>query len=491
MTKIMAENKKLKAKKGDNGWGYVDANGNWVIEPQFDDAWNFQEGFGRVEVNQKQGFIRPDGSYFREPVFEFAYDFSDGLSYFEIKDENGKEKSGILKSDGTYFAEPIYDWIGYYLDEQGNSCNGMEFKNGLIYVTLGKNSNKKKMGCLREDGTFLLTPDRYTYIGPFVNGYSKIWAIHNKKYGIFSIEGDVIAEPAYDEVDLSEEGFFPVKLDDKRGLLDAKGSVIFEPVYDRVCVLGEGVAKAVKDDESILANSDGILLTAHFDEVNNFSEGVARVKVADKYGYIKTDGSYLAEPIFDEAKKFNDGQAAIVQGRKRGVLKLDGSIEWEKAIFCKMGENEKWGFVDEDGNWVVEPQYEGTWDSREGFAVIMDENYLCGYVDTEGKVIVEPKYDRATDFYYGNALVSDEDGEGVILDTKGNEVADVPNVGISEPEPECKLDACVAVWSREGNADDISLEDKDWVQQLIDWFDDDDWDDDDDDWDEDDEDDEE
>ena len=147
-----------------------------------------------------------------------------------------------------------------------------------------------------------------------------------------------------------------------------------------------------------------------------------------------------------------------------------------KELKSKKGENGKWGFVDEDGNWVVEPQYEGTWDSREGFAVIMDENYLCGYVDTEGKVIVEPKYDRATDFHYGNALVSNENCDGVILDTKGNEVEEVSNVGLSDMDPECKLDSCIAVWDRKGNANEISLENKNWVQQLINWYDDDDWD---------------
>ena len=143
-----------------------------------------------------------------------------------------------------------------------------------------------------------------------------------------------------------------------------------------------------------------------------------------------------------------------------------------KKLKSKKGDNGLYGFVDTDGNWVIEPQYEGTWDSREGFAVIMDENYLCGYVDTEGKVIVEPKYDSATDFYYGNALVSyDEVGEGFILDTKGNEVDEVPNVGLSDMDPECKLESCIAVWDRKGNAHEISLEDKDWVQQLIDWYD--------------------
>lgn len=39
-------------------WGYMDKNGNTVIKPVFDNAYDFTEGCAGVEVNRKWGFIK-------------------------------------------------------------------------------------------------------------------------------------------------------------------------------------------------------------------------------------------------------------------------------------------------------------------------------------------------------------------------------------------------------------------------------------------------
>ena len=61
-SKNMAE-KKLEDKRGDNGKaGYVDEDGNWVIEPKFDFTWSFEDGIAKVELKRKSGFIKTDGT---------------------------------------------------------------------------------------------------------------------------------------------------------------------------------------------------------------------------------------------------------------------------------------------------------------------------------------------------------------------------------------------------------------------------------------------
>ena len=36
--------------KNDGKWGYIDKKGKVVIEPQFDDASDFSEGFAKVKI---------------------------------------------------------------------------------------------------------------------------------------------------------------------------------------------------------------------------------------------------------------------------------------------------------------------------------------------------------------------------------------------------------------------------------------------------------
>ena len=93
----MAE-KKLEPKEADNGkYGYVDEKGNWVIEPKFDDAWRFKEGFAKVELDGKYGFIKTDGTYLVEPIYiEVVGDLKDsGIILYS------KDKIKILQSGGV------------------------------------------------------------------------------------------------------------------------------------------------------------------------------------------------------------------------------------------------------------------------------------------------------------------------------------------------------------------------------------------------------
>ena len=41
--------------------GHIDEAGNWVIEPQFDDASNFVEGYAWIQIGDKQGFVSRTG----------------------------------------------------------------------------------------------------------------------------------------------------------------------------------------------------------------------------------------------------------------------------------------------------------------------------------------------------------------------------------------------------------------------------------------------
>lgn len=95
----MAE-KKLEDKRGYNGKaGYVDENGNWVIEPKFDDVWSFQDGIAKIKLKGKLGLIKSDGTYLLEPQFDYAEYFSNGFAKVKLDgttkyvDTNGRIKS--------------------------------------------------------------------------------------------------------------------------------------------------------------------------------------------------------------------------------------------------------------------------------------------------------------------------------------------------------------------------------------------------------------
>lgn len=65
----------------DGKYGYIDKKGNVVIEPQFIDAYAFDEGIALVKLENKlYGFIDEEGQLVIEPIYAFAKPFREGLA---------------------------------------------------------------------------------------------------------------------------------------------------------------------------------------------------------------------------------------------------------------------------------------------------------------------------------------------------------------------------------------------------------------------------
>lgn len=67
--------------------------------------------------------------------------------------------------------------------------------------------------------------------------------------------------------------------------------------------------------------------------------------ISARFGYIDEKGKVVIEPQFDDAHLFNEGLVAI---------KIDG----------------EWGFIDKDGHYVINPQFKFTFDFTYGLAAV-------------------------------------------------------------------------------------------------------------------------
>ena len=76
-------------------WGYRDRKGNVVIQPDFDDAFEFSEDLACVEKDGKLGYIDRQGGVVIDFKFDSATSFSDGLASVTIG-----EKSGYIDKQG-------------------------------------------------------------------------------------------------------------------------------------------------------------------------------------------------------------------------------------------------------------------------------------------------------------------------------------------------------------------------------------------------------
>ena len=87
------------------------------------------------------------------------------------------------------------------------------------------------------------------------------------------------------------------------------------------------------------------------------------------------------------------------------------------------GENEKWGYIDKSGKFVIEPQFEFADDFSEGLAIVtINDEY--GFIDKSGKFVIEPQFEYASKFSDGISRV-ENNGKEFKIDTNGNVVSDL------------------------------------------------------------------
>ena len=70
--------------------------------------------------------------------------------------------------------------------------------------------------------------------------------------------------------------------------------------------------------------------------------------------------------------------------------------------------NGKWGYINDGGRVVIEPQFERTTPFTEGLAPVK-QNGRWGYLDLSGNMVIKPQYVAALHFSEGIALVSYDD----------------------------------------------------------------------------------
>ncbi|MFX1481238.1 MAG: WG repeat-containing protein [Promethearchaeota archaeon] len=227
-------------------YGYIDSTGNWVINPQFAEAFGFQEGLACVKGGwvHQWGYINKAGNMVIKHQFFSASSFSDGLAKVKVSEKDDEE--GFIDKAGNIVIEPNKDLRVQFYDNFHEGVIAME---SLIR---GKRF-EWRCGYIDTTGNWVISP-QFDEVDGFQESYFseglakvKIGKLEKAKYGFINIAGNVVIDPQFTDATKFSEGLASVQLKKQKkwiwGYIDKSGKMVINPQFAEAKAFHDGLAR--------------------------------------------------------------------------------------------------------------------------------------------------------------------------------------------------------------------------------------------------------
>ena len=330
-------------------------------------------GLYPITVDDKHGFIDESGNVkFMLPDEVYTtFPFSEGLAVAGKRVPNTNGRWGFIDETGKYVIEAKFVLV-------------KPFSEGLAAVVFKENENAyRTVGYIDRTGRLVIPPQFSGEGGVSERGFSeglaavKVYKDQADKWGYIDKSGKYVIAPQFAAAGPFSEGRAMVgiaepywSIDYKWGFIDRKGQWIAKPQYQ---------------------------------SVNAFSEGLAPVMMNGKVGFIDLKGQIAIKPQFDP-----DGTGGCVQDGRVGASRFSDGLA---AVQLRSNEwGKEWGFINQRGDWVIQPAFACAAPFREGLALVgvRDDQgaWSYGYIDKTGTMVIKPQFSQASSFAGKLALVT-------------------------------------------------------------------------------------
>lgn len=330
-------------------YGLVDFSGKEVLAPEYDgiEALKGLENSLILTKGETLGLCDNSGNIIIEPKYKKIDRIEDNYKNGYIVVDS-KNKSGIIGFDKSVILECNYEEVK---DVYGD---------GKLFVV--KEDGKYQV--INKDGQTLLQ-DKFDDAVAINGDY--VVAIKNGKYGVIDIYGETKIKFEYSDIKEAGENYI-AKTGSKYGVIDIQGEE--KLAFDYVDI------SYVPTGDFFIADfiEDGNLMSKVFD--SNFEEKVTGIvsEINASKGYIRvyTEGEY---------KYFNF----------KFEEKLSSTFLTTNTLFLSK-KNGKYGYIDKDGNVVVDYIYDDATEQNTSGYVAVKKDGLWGSIDTKGNVVIKPEY---------------------------------------------------------------------------------------------------
>lgn len=422
-------------KYSQNGkYGLINFEGKQLTNPIYDElnSLPYKEGELLVKQSEKYGVINIKGKKLVDTVYE------------------------KISVDGYYTDENHYKYAGYivaiktdegyrygYINDKGKEILKTEY-NEITRVTEIEDNENSYIICAR-NGQFGVTKNNETIIK---NDYqsirydstNKVFVVEkSKKYGIVDINGKEIVPVQYDQIDITgvylyaqdEQGTtvynsngtqanidsnvailntsnekYKIRINSqngtKYGVINKEGKQLIDEKYNYITYLYDNYF-IVSNEQSklgVVDDKENVKIEIKYDSLQKI-QGTDLLQTtisADKTTQIFSKEMKMICEMKNAVIDIQDDYIKIYNGEEEKYVSKDGKelknteVYSANKLFAQK-QNDKWGFVDKNGNVVVNYKYDKVTEfNGYGFASVKKDG-KWGAINEQGQEVVEPKYE--------------------------------------------------------------------------------------------------
>ncbi len=315
--------------KSDDKWGFASyGTKELVIEPQFDDCFEFVEGFAAVQKTDKWGFIDIAGSRLNPKSYDSVRSFQGKLAAVCID-----WKWGFIDSSLNLIIDCQYDYVS-------------DFHGGMAVVGNCIAETAKKYGVINKSGELLLPID---YDSIEISG-SHLLVSLNGKFGVINKYLEYIIQPSFDRGSYIS-GFFSFGIGKEKVILNSKGTELFRsnnfdsvrPFNSKFMVVG------IDAKFGILTFSKDLIIPYEYSFISHCENGYAFLSRKGKFGFVNGNLEEIVPLKYDGAYFFSDGLASVRKGENWGAInsndvpiipfQYDNFLEFDRSLSIASNHN--------------------------------------------------------------------------------------------------------------------------------------------------------
>ncbi|MEG1887249.1 MAG: WG repeat-containing protein [Oscillospiraceae bacterium] len=160
-------------------------------------------------------------------------------------------------------------------------------------------------------------------------------------------------------------------------------------------------------------NKNNMFVFGEYEEVSSIGNGVAAVKSNGKWSLVDRNGKDTAGKTFENVAMdeklvvyrnerlfvYYDSNYHMIDlsGKEIGSDKYESVRIFNDSSYAAVKINGKWGFVDKDGNFKIDPTYEDARSFSNGLAAVKVSG-KWGFINENNEIVIQPQFDDSKDF---------------------------------------------------------------------------------------------